>query len=95
MDNETYLRERLTEYLDYLLSKPHIECKPALKKYRFKMTMNEHLTPKEFTNILKFLKRDSNRSDKDLRRMFKPLIRAKTKALNTSVEKVTLDAFLT
>jgi hypothetical protein len=95
MNNETYLRERLTEYLDYLLLKPHIECKPILKKYRFKMMMNEHLTPKEFSNILKFLRRDSNRSDKDLRRMFKTLVRATSKALNTSVEKVTLDAFLT
>ena len=92
--DETFARSKLIEYLDFLLDRDHIACRPTLRRYRIKLSMNEFLSPKEFTHVLKFLERDIKRySRKELRALFRPIIRRKDEVLNTDTAS-TLDAFL-
>lgn len=92
--DETFARSKLIEYLDFLLDRDHIACRPTLRRYRVKLSMNEFLSPKEFTHVLKFLERDVKRySRKELRTLFRPIIRRRDEVLNTDTAS-TLDAFL-
>ena len=94
-NDESLAREKLIEYLDYLLDRDHIACRPTLRKYRVKLSMNEYLSPKEFTTVLKFLERDVKRySRKELRTIFKPIVRNGRKDLNRSTQTSTLADFL-
>lgn len=88
------LREKLKRYLDYLDRKTHIECLPTLNRYRVKLDMDEFLQPKELNLILKFLVRDVDQTVPELKQIFKPLVRAKSKTKTETVETATLESFL-
>lgn len=93
--DESLARQKLIEYLDYLLDRDHIACRPTLRKYRVKLSMNEYLSSKEFTTVLKFLERDVKRySRKELRTLFKPIIRSGKRDLNRSTPTSTLADFV-
>lgn len=92
---ETDAREKLIEYLDFLLDRDHIECRPTLRKYRVKLSLNGYLSTKEFTTVLKFLERDvKNYSRRQLRTLFKAIIKSPNKQLNKNQQPSTLETFL-
>lgn len=87
------LREILTQYLDYLMGRTHIECRSTLAKYRLKLQIDQYLNQKEMNTIIKFLVRDSDHSKRELRKIFSPIIRS-SKHKNDETRIDTLDAFL-
>ena len=92
---ETHAREKLIEYLDFLLDRDHIECRPTLRKYRVKLSLNGYLSTKDFTTVLKFLERDvKNYSRRQLRTLFKAIIKNSNKQLNKKQQPSTLETFL-
>ena len=86
---ESELRDKLVRYIDYLDTKPHIECLPTLHRYRVKLVMNDYLTTKELNTVLRFLVRDVDKDIKELKTMFLPLVRTNRKK---TVTKTTQDA---
>lgn len=67
------LREKLIDYIDFLLPKKHILSIESFRYYRMKLRLDECLSPHEMEHIFKFLVRDSDRSIRDLRTIFSPI----------------------
>ena len=89
---EYELRQKMIRYLDFLMRKDHILCRSTLNKYRVRLDMNDYLTSKEFTHVLKFLVWDMKQDKKELKTYFSPIIRS-SKSINNLSPEVTLDAF--
>ena len=86
------LRQKLIRYIDFLLSKSHIEMKSTLCVYKTKLDMDDCLTKSEFNTLLKYLVRDSNRNKQQLTKYFSPVVISKP--INTSKEETAdLSAF--
>jgi hypothetical protein len=87
MDIPTYtpyiLRQKLSNYLDFLLRKTHIECLMTLRQYKIKLEIDECLTKEELDLIFKFYVRDSDRSVKELRQIFQPITQSNQTAETT------------
>ena len=91
---ETELRDKLCRYIEFLNSKSHIECLPTLNRYKVKLDMNERLTGKEMNTLLRFLVRDVDKDIKELKQMFRPIVRTKKQTRIKEETPSTLDAFL-
>lgn len=87
------LRQKMIRYLDLLLTKSHILMKPTLASYRTKLDMDDNLTTSEFTHLLKFLVRDSNRTRSELKNYYAPIIGKHNKIINNAKETNSLESF--
>jgi len=85
------LRQKLDNYLDFLLRKSHIECLMTLRRYKIKLEIDEYLTTDELELIFKFYVRDSGRSIRELRQIFQPI----TQSNQPKQSAPTLEQFLT
>ena len=85
------LRQKLINYIDFLLPKPHIKSVMSLRYYKMKLDLDECLTARELEHIFKFLVRDSDRTLKELRQIFHPITATK----NNEKPTPTLEEFLT
>jgi len=95
MDIPTYppyiLTQKLSNYLDFLLRKTHIECLMTLRQYKIKLEIDGCLTTDELALIFKFYVRDSGKSLRELKQIFQPITQSKQIEETTS----TLEQFFT
>ena len=93
MQTPTYtpdiLRQKLSNYLDFLLRKTHIECLMTLRQYKIKLDIDGCLTTDELALIFKFYVRDSGRTIKELKQIFQPI----TQSNQTEETTPTLEYF--
>ena len=94
MQTPTYtpdiLRQKLSNYLDFLLRKTQIECLMTLRQYKIKLDIDGCLTTGELALIFKFYVRDSRRTIKELKQIFQPITQS-----NQIETPSTLEEFLT
>jgi hypothetical protein len=94
MQTPTYtpdiLRQKLSNYLDFLLRKTHIGCLMTLRQHKIKLDIDGCLTTDELALILKFYVRDSDRTIKVLKQIFQPITQS-----NQIETPSTLEEFLT
>jgi len=85
------LTQKLSNYLDFLLRKTHIECLMTLRQYKIKLEIDGCLTTDELALIFKFYVRDSGKSLRELKQIFQPITQSKQIEETTS----TLEQFFT
>ena len=91
MQTPTYtpdiLRQKLSNYLDFLLRKTHIECLMTLRQYKIKLDIDGCLTTDELALIFKFYVRDSGRTIKELKQIFQPITQSNQIEIPSTLEE--------